>query len=100
VLIMLRIAILALSATLAVSPALAQATSQTVASSSSTQTAAPDQSLLLDDGTNAMAQACDPARDPNCTPGTNGLLVALGVAGAIGGIIWAISASQKHSVSP
>lgn len=77
-------------------PAFAQ-TSPAVGSSQPAQT--QSQPLLLD-GQDAMAQqVCDPNVDPNCRNNT-GLYVAVGVGLALGGIIWAISAANKKSVSP
>lgn len=79
-------------------PAFAQNAPVTDSQSSQTQATQP----LLLDGQDAMAQFCDPAVDPNCRNGNGntGLLVALGVAGAITGILIAIAASHRHSVSP
>jgi hypothetical protein len=78
-------------------PAFAQ-TAPAVGSSQPAQSQS-SQPLLLD-GQNAMAQqVCDPNLDPNCNSNT-GLYVAAGVGLAIGGIIWAISANKKNSVSP
>lgn len=59
---------------------------------------------LLVDGQGAMAQQ----QQTDCAPGdttcgfwnSNGVWVVVGVAGAIGGIIWAISRNQSKSVSP
>lgn len=80
-------------------PAFAQTSSGTGApqlpSQNIQQPSQNDQQPLLLDGQDAMAQ-----QDPNNPFSGNGLLVALGVAGTIGGIVWAISASRKHSVSP
>ena len=81
-------------------PAFAQTAPAIGSTQQSSQTPQDTQQSLLLDGQDAMAQFCNPNTDPNCAPGNNGLLVALGVAGAIGGIIFAISQANKHAVSP
>ena len=96
---MLRIAIIALSATLAVVPALAETASQSTAAASSSQQGPAHPSLLLDDGTSAMAQDNGQRNDGR----RDDMWIGIGMFAIPAAILIALgiqSQNKKHVVSP